>query len=189
MKHALSNRARFRARGALAVILILAASVSAMPQDPASQRLTPKGVRSGSSAAAARTGLSPQATSPRATPIECNAEHDNYDDCVECCENDLTAQACNTLGALGCLLVPPKKTCTVVVALGCGPIEHWKEGFCVETSCKGKPGSPSCSDALPCSNAGGSCWQFCPSSTDSECGSCPEPGNGNPFAEECCVPR
>ncbi len=145
----------------------------------------------------ASCGLDPQGESDLSTPggdesgeptPQVGACHyDNqysYYGCKQCCETEsgIIALACSGFGRVVCTSVDAW-FCEAVTGGGCNAVTDFTSSFCVYHNCKGLPGDPGCPDPEPACT--GLCRAFCSSGWNSECGSCPGPGN-LPIQRHCC---
>ena len=140
-----------------------------------------------------RAGLLPwEEVNPDANPIECHTNPDHgegnspFRDCVECCEQDITAEISSGAAAL-CKFLRGGKMCGVIAGAG-GAAETFKVGTCIFHGCTGKGGDPGCINPPHCHEVqGGYCAFFC-FSTSSVCGTgCP--AEGDFFGQDtCCSP-
>jgi hypothetical protein len=109
----------------------------------------------------------------RGSSGECAAARD-YSQCEECCEalGDELGGACDIFAA-ACAAI--RRPCGAARA-ACNPIRSFTYSTCLDSSCMGKPGDPSCDEeeAEPCGDVGGVCQVTCLITKKQVCGTCPE---------------
>lgn len=111
---------------------------------------------------------------------KCYFDHDTYEPCRECCEDEsgLFSLVCQVAKGMGCRDPWCKKLGSVI----CGGLKDAYYDTCARVMCNGKPGDPNCPPDQECGVVqGSSCWQFCGITQRSVCGRCP-------LDQSCCAP-